>query len=87
MCAFATTTTIKYSGHRAKHEHVLPSKPRAGSTNRSLACIMIHQRINLILRAKVLIIHLMKMMMVRVSEGEVLLCFIVSCCSLSTLLF
>lgn len=65
------------SGHQAKPEHVSPSKPRASSTNQSLACITIHQRINMNLRAKILIIRLMKMrmmmMMVRDREKIVLI--------------
>jgi len=56
-----------------KHEHVLPSKPRASSTNRSLACIMIHPRINMNLRAKVQIIRLMKMRMMMVRRDKILL--------------
>lgn len=76
------------SGHPVKHEHVLPSKPRASSTNRSLACIMIHPRINMNLRVKVQIIRLMKMrmMMVRREKEYYSLLLIILCVMLLTVL-
>ena len=53
-----------YSGHQVKLGHVLHYRQMANWTNRYLVYIMTHPRINMNLKVKILIIHLMKKRMV-----------------------